>query len=123
MKVSYLEGLANYNGPESCGAGREGGVEALTGTRPGRVFSRVRLLRDAEGCGWTHSLLRCAYQQRRAVHVSVPSGLAPASRALAPQSECPCALGPDAAPDRPLVVSRSYLSSLSPAPHGRHYLR
>jgi hypothetical protein len=30
MKVSYVEGLANHNGPESCGAAREGGVEALT---------------------------------------------------------------------------------------------
>src|SRR5882762_5703 len=31
MKVSYVEGLANHNGPESCGAAREGGVEALAG--------------------------------------------------------------------------------------------
>jgi hypothetical protein len=40
MKVSYVEGLANHNGPESCGAAREGGVEALTGESTGRVFSR-----------------------------------------------------------------------------------
>jgi len=40
MKVSYVEGLANHNGPESCGAAREGGVEALTGGRAGRVLSR-----------------------------------------------------------------------------------
>ena len=49
MKVSYVEGLANHNGPESCGAAREGGDEALTGKRTGRVFSRVRnSLRDAD---------------------------------------------------------------------------
>ena len=40
MKVSYVEGLANHNGPESCGVAREGGVEALTGGRIGRVLSR-----------------------------------------------------------------------------------
>jgi hypothetical protein len=39
MKVSYVEGLANHNGPESCGAAREGGVEALTGERTGRGMS------------------------------------------------------------------------------------
>jgi hypothetical protein len=56
MKVSYVEGLANHNGPESCGAAREGGVEALTGGRTGRVLSREinallrkqQVLRDAE---------------------------------------------------------------------------
>jgi hypothetical protein len=52
MKVSYVEGLANHNGPESCGAAREGGVEALTGKSTGRVFSRERaLLRDADAVG------------------------------------------------------------------------
>jgi len=59
MKVSYVEGLANHNGPESCGAAREGGVEALTGERTGRVLSREihallckrQVLRDADAVG------------------------------------------------------------------------
>ena len=56
MKASYVEGIANHNGPESCGAAREGGVEALTGERTGRVLSREihallrkrQVLRDAD---------------------------------------------------------------------------
>jgi hypothetical protein len=48
MKESYVEGLATHNGPESCGAAREGGVEALTGEGAGRVYSRVIQLRDAD---------------------------------------------------------------------------
>ena len=56
MKVSYVEDVANHNGPESCGAAREGGVEALAGERTGRVLSREihallrkqQVLRDAD---------------------------------------------------------------------------
>ena len=52
MKKSHESGLATHIGPESCGAAREGGVEALTGDRAGRVFSRVRhSLRDADAVG------------------------------------------------------------------------
>jgi hypothetical protein len=52
MQKSYESGIATHIGPESCGAAREGGVEALTGERAGRVFSRVRkLLRDADAVG------------------------------------------------------------------------
>ena len=52
MKESYGEGLATHTDPESCGATCEGGVEALTGARAGRVFSRVRIcLRDADAVG------------------------------------------------------------------------
>jgi hypothetical protein len=52
MKESYGEGVATHTGSESCGAAREGGVEALTGERAGRVFSRVRtFLRDADAVG------------------------------------------------------------------------
>ena len=52
MKVSCVEGIANHNGPESCGAAREGGVEALTRECAGRVFSRVSpSLWDADAVG------------------------------------------------------------------------
>jgi hypothetical protein len=49
MKESYGEGLATHADPESCGAAREGGVEALTGARAGWVCSRERTsLRGAD---------------------------------------------------------------------------
>ena len=52
MQKSYDSGVATHIGPESCGAARKGGVEALTGERAGRVLSRVRqLLRDADAVG------------------------------------------------------------------------
>ncbi len=44
MKESYAKGLAAHNGPESCGDARKGVVEALTGVRAGRVFSRERYI-------------------------------------------------------------------------------
>jgi len=51
MKKSYECEVATHIGPESCGAARKGGVEALTGERAGRVFSRVRsFLRDGRRC-------------------------------------------------------------------------
>jgi len=49
MKELYGEGVATHTGPESCGVAREGGVEALTGVRAGRVLSRERdFLRGAD---------------------------------------------------------------------------
>src|SRR6266481_3927 len=49
MQKSYECELATHIVSESCGAARKGSVEALTGERAGRVFSRVRqLLRDAD---------------------------------------------------------------------------
>jgi hypothetical protein len=41
MQKSYECELATHIGPESCGAARKGGIEALTGERAGRVLSRV----------------------------------------------------------------------------------
>src|SRR5260370_42665979 len=49
MQKSYECELATHIGPESCGAARKGSVEAVTGERAGRLFSRVRnLLRGAD---------------------------------------------------------------------------
>ena len=49
MKESYGEGPATHTGPESCGAAREGSIEALTGVHMGWVYSRVRsFLRGAD---------------------------------------------------------------------------
>ena len=49
MQKSYECEVATHIGPESCGVTRKSGVEALTGERAGRVFSRVsNLLRDAD---------------------------------------------------------------------------
>ena len=52
MQESYSERLAIHAGPESCGAVREDGDEALTGEGAGQVFSRERrFLRDADAVG------------------------------------------------------------------------
>ena len=52
MKESYVKGLATHGGPESCVVAREGGGEALTGVRAGRVLSRERtFLRGADAVG------------------------------------------------------------------------
>jgi hypothetical protein len=52
MQKSYDCDVATHVGPESCGAVRKSSVEALTGERAGRVFSRVReSLRDADAVG------------------------------------------------------------------------
>ena len=59
MKVSYVEGVANHNGLESCVGARKGDGKALTGERTGRVLSREihalprkrQVLRDADAVG------------------------------------------------------------------------
>ena len=80
MKNSYCKGLATHTDPESCGAAREGGVEALTRERAGRVFSRVRTsLRDAD------AVRRCGRPHR--VHRYREVCLSPA------RSETPCTYG------------------------------
>jgi hypothetical protein len=49
MKESYVEGLANHNGSESCVERRDPLGEALTGVRAGRVLSReINSVRDAD---------------------------------------------------------------------------
>ncbi len=42
MKVSSVKGLANHDGPESCGGARKGAGEALTGESAGWVLSREK---------------------------------------------------------------------------------
>jgi hypothetical protein len=52
MKVSNVKGLANHNGPESCGGARKSDGEALTGERAGWVLSHeINLYRDADPVG------------------------------------------------------------------------
>lgn len=68
MQVSYVEGLANHNGLEPCGAACKGSAEALAEGRTGRVLSREinallhkrQALRDADAVvkdgrqNWAH---------------------------------------------------------------------
>jgi hypothetical protein len=85
MKESYESGLATHIGPESCGAAREGAVEALTGERAGRVFSRVRqLLRDADAVGESGRPHRA--HRYREVHHRVPRGHRPRARTQTPRA-------------------------------------
>jgi RNA-directed DNA polymerase len=85
MKVSDGEGLATHTGPESCGAVREGGVEALTGERAGRVLSRESgFLRSADavrGVGrqyrqrrYRETLLGSARSETPCTHASTSFG-------------------------------------------------
>ena len=77
MKESYGEGLATHTDPESCGATCKGGVEALTGARAGRVFSRESsFLRGADAVrrsGRLHSVRRYRETQRDPARSETPS--------------------------------------------------
>jgi hypothetical protein len=77
MKESYECEVATHNGSESCGTAREGGVEALTRERAGRVFSRVRqTLRDADAVrrrGRPHAVHRYREVQRSPARSKTPS--------------------------------------------------
>lgn len=80
MKVSDGEGVATHTDPESCGAAREGSVEALTGERTGRVFSRESdFLRSADAVG------DVGRQHRQRRYRETPSSSA--------RSETPCTHG------------------------------
>ena len=89
MKASYVEGLANHNGPESCGASREGGVEALAGGRIGRVVSREihsrlrkqQVLRDADAVEVSEGNTGCTAIARCA---RIPRGQRPRASTQAP---------------------------------------
>ena len=77
MKESYGEGLASHTDPESCGAGRKVCVEALTGARAGRVFSRERhFLRGADAVrrsGRLHPARRYRETRRDPARSETPS--------------------------------------------------
>ena len=91
MKKSHESGVATHIGPESCGAAREGGVEALTGDRTGRVFSRVRtFLRDADAvgvCGRLHRVHRYREVCQSPARSETPSTYGDTSRG---NREIPC---------------------------------
>jgi hypothetical protein len=84
MKESYECDVATHIGPESCGAAREGGVEALTRERAGRVFSRVsETLRDADAVGESgrpHLVHRYREVQRSLARSQTPSTYGSTSR-------------------------------------------
>jgi RNA-directed DNA polymerase len=44
MREPDIEGVATHDVPESCGAAREGGIEALTGVHAGWVLSRETVI-------------------------------------------------------------------------------
>jgi hypothetical protein len=73
MQKSYESGSATHIGPESCGAARKGGVEALTGERAGRVLSRVR--------NFTPGRRRCKEKRKAPSGAPISRG-APESRAV-----------------------------------------
>jgi RNA-directed DNA polymerase len=101
MKESYGEGLATHTGPESCGAAREGGVEALTGVRAGWVFSREStFLRGADAVGESgrpHSVHR-----NRKVRWSPARSETPSTYGNTPHEnrEIPCPPGTNGVPGR-----------------------
>jgi RNA-directed DNA polymerase len=84
MKKSHECELATHIGPESCGAARKGGVEALTGERTGRVYSRVRtFLRDADAVrrsGRLHPVRRYREVQRSPARSETPCTYGSTSR-------------------------------------------
>jgi hypothetical protein len=84
MKESHECEVATHIGPESCGAAREGGVEALTRERAGRVFSRVRhSLRDADAVGESgrpHPVHRYREVQRSPARSEIPCTYGSTSR-------------------------------------------
>ncbi len=91
MKESYSKGLATHTGPESCGAARKGGVEALTGVRAGRVLSREsNFLRGADAVrrrGRQHPVHRYREMLRDPARSQTPSRHGNTSRE---NREIPC---------------------------------
>jgi RNA-directed DNA polymerase len=101
MKESYGEGLATHTDPESCGAARKDGDEALTGVRAGRVFSRERaILRGADAVrrsGRPHPARRYRETRRSPARSETPSTLGNTSHG---SREVPCPPAADGAAGR-----------------------
>src|SRR5437867_7426524 len=101
MKESCGEGLAIHTDPESCGVTREGGVEALTGVRAGRVFSRERtFLRGADAVrrsGRHHPARRYRETRRSPARSETPCTYGNTSHE---NREIPCLPVADGAPGR-----------------------
>ncbi len=101
MRKSHGEGVATHTGPESCGAAREGGVEALTGVRAGRVSSRERTrLQGADavgGSGRHHPVHRYREMSWSPARSKTPCMYASASHE---NREIPCSLAADGAAGR-----------------------
>jgi|ERR687898_3134922 hypothetical protein len=76
MKESYVKGLANHNGPESCVAWGNSRDEALTGESAGWVLSREKAkVRDANplgACGRQQSTLRFGKVRRNPAWSETP---------------------------------------------------
>lgn len=85
MEVSYVEGVANHNGPESCVVVGNDGREALTGGGAGQVLSRE--IYEYPGCR------RCR-DKRKATSAPSPSqdGAEPRAvgKTLCMHSSTPC---------------------------------
>ena len=77
MKVSNVKGLANRDGPESCGGALKGDGEALTGESAGWVLSReIDSVRDADPVGARgrrEPMLRCGKERWYPARSEAPS--------------------------------------------------
>ena len=98
MKESDGEGVATHTDPESCGAAREDRVEALTGARAGRVFSRESdILRGADAVrrsGRLHSARRYRETRRDPARSETPCTLGHTMRGNREVPESPVGDGP-----------------------------
>lgn len=109
MKESYEKGVATHLDPESCGAGREGSVEALTGARAGMVLSlentfRARtLLSEAERNTGQGDIASPGRARRGRRPIACAETLCTGTeRSLC----CPAGMAGWDAPERPMAVNR-----------------
>lgn len=108
MKVSHVEGVANYNGLESCGVTREDGVEALTEEHAGWVLSRenMTLLRKRQALQDADALETRGRQHRvyryRKVHQDLARSKTPSMHGttLHGNREIPCLSAGERTADR-----------------------